>query len=63
MSLKIQTTILPHQTLETSLINIHLDLTYSNEHFNPRYAFGSQRDRIIIIIHPGNVEIFESKGL
>lgn len=23
----------------------HLDLTYSNEHFNPRYAFGSQRDK------------------
>lgn len=23
----------------------HLDLTYSNEHFNPRYAFGSQKDR------------------
>lgn len=21
----------------------HLDLTYSNEHFNPRYAFGSQK--------------------
>ncbi len=36
MNLKIQTTILPHQTL---------DLTYSNEHFNPRYAFGSQRDK------------------
>lgn len=27
-------------------INEHnLDLTYSNEHFNPRYAFGSQRDK------------------
>lgn len=23
----------------------NLDLTYSNEHFNPRYAFGSQRDK------------------
>ncbi|MFS1664569.1 C69 family dipeptidase [Streptococcus sp. zg-JUN1979] len=23
----------------------HLDLTYANEHFNPRYAFGSQRDK------------------
>lgn len=23
----------------------HLDLTYSNEHFNPRYAFGSQKDK------------------
>lgn len=23
----------------------HLDLTYSYEHFNPRYAFGSQRDK------------------
>ncbi|EHI70609.1 C69 family dipeptidase [Streptococcus ictaluri] len=23
----------------------HLDLTYSNQHFNPRYAFGSQRDK------------------
>lgn len=23
----------------------HLDLTYSNERFNPRYAFGSQRDK------------------
>ncbi|MBM7636939.1 C69 family dipeptidase [Streptococcus saliviloxodontae] len=23
----------------------HLDLTYSDEHFNPRYAFGSQRDK------------------
>lgn len=23
----------------------HLDLTYSHEHFNPRYAFGSQRDK------------------
>lgn len=23
----------------------HLDLTYFNEHFNPRYAFGSQRDK------------------
>ena len=22
-----------------------MDLTYSNEHFNPRYAFGSQRDK------------------
>lgn len=23
----------------------NLDLTYSNEHFNPRYAFGSQKDK------------------
>ncbi|MBM7642164.1 C69 family dipeptidase [Streptococcus loxodontisalivarius] len=23
----------------------HLDLTYSDQHFNPRYAFGSQRDK------------------
>ena len=45
----------------------HLDLTYSNEHFNPRYAFGSQRDKDRHYNTPrrlGYAEIFEPrKGL
>lgn len=31
--------------LKDFITKYHLDLTYSNEHFNPRYAFGSQRDK------------------
>ena len=31
--------------IQTFIRENHLDLTYSNEHFNPRYAFGSQRDK------------------
>lgn len=31
--------------LREFIVANHLDLTYSNEHFNPRYAFGSQRDK------------------
>lgn len=31
--------------LKDFIAKYHLDLTYSNEHFNPRYAFGSQRDK------------------
>lgn len=31
--------------LKDFIVKYHLDLTYSNQHFNPRYAFGSQRDK------------------
>lgn len=31
--------------LKEFIAKYDLDLTYSNEHFNPRYAFGSQRDK------------------
>lgn len=31
--------------LRDFIASSNLDLTYSNEHFNPRYAFGSQRDK------------------
>ncbi|AMF85207.1 C69 family dipeptidase [Streptococcus mutans] len=31
--------------LKDFIADNHLDLTYSNEHFNPRYAFGSQKDK------------------
>lgn len=33
------------EDLKDFINKYHLDLTYSNEHFNPRYAFGSQRDK------------------
>ena len=31
--------------LKDFIEDYHLELNYSNEHFNPRYAFGSQRDK------------------
>lgn len=31
--------------LKEFIAKYNLDLTYSNEHFNPRYAFGSQKDK------------------
>lgn len=31
--------------LKDFIAKYNLDLTYSSEHFNPRYAFGSQRDK------------------
>ncbi|MGT2887553.1 C69 family dipeptidase [Streptococcus didelphis] len=33
------------EDLKDFIAKYHLDLTYSNQHFNPRYAFGSQKDK------------------